>query len=482
MFREVIHEERLGYGRHSTVLATTDARVACKKVEFKEQDLSVSIVREIAALSALRNVPNVVQLYAVNLRPLEAYIFMRRYNGSLRDAKPKQSTISIMIKICRALEAAKKRGIYHQDLKPDNILLSDDDVAICDWGLSCRENKGNLGLGPTLMYRAPELLHRESFSTTNLENCDVWSLGCLFSEMFSGKILFFDGTDKYLLENKFDQLQLIHNTIQTKTRFKSIPKEFRDLLREMLSLNPECRPSFQECVHKLEAIQTSSPLIPKNIISKTTTVTEGAQMETDETTSMFCRKTWILNIEQRRTVCDWLLRCTVEMQFPLFMFFLIMEFVDAMIEKGGALNLQLYGYAAFLLVSKIHSSCNVNLFNTMCDKSFRTEIAAAEREMFSVIYASLHRKTEYDILRENCCRTRAVIWFYLGTLEGVMSRAFVNKLIDWAETGVPTPVEFQAFAQKLLLPEKYFNTIQTHLLKTPKILQPLLKIPRQWYL
>lgn len=82
--------------------------------------------------------------------------------------------------------------IIHRDIKPSNALLNENcDLKLCDFGLS---RNLSLEVGEDLteyvvtrFYRAPEImLSKNDYSN----KVDVWSIGCTFAEMLTGKVLF----------------------------------------------------------------------------------------------------------------------------------------------------------------------------------------------------------------------------------------------------------------------------------------------------
>ena len=90
----------------------------------------------------------------------------------------------------------------HRNLKPDNILLdSNEDVKLGDFSLSRivmhphvpytpedpkeRERSGREAR--RLWYRAPEMLFRKNIYAFEV---DIWSIGCIFYELFMGEPLF----------------------------------------------------------------------------------------------------------------------------------------------------------------------------------------------------------------------------------------------------------------------------------------------------
>jgi serine/threonine protein kinase len=86
-----------------------------------------------------------------------------------------------------------RRGIYHRDIKPENVLIMDDtggDLKVCiaDLGLACRaSDKEDLILKcGTPGYVAPELHKGFAFCPKS----DIFSLGSMFYNMVTGKMLF----------------------------------------------------------------------------------------------------------------------------------------------------------------------------------------------------------------------------------------------------------------------------------------------------
>jgi len=83
-------------------------------------------------------------------------------------------------------------GIIHQDIKPENILVSDDfdKVILIDFGISNVYSHGMVRFySPicTLPYRPPEIL-LECVSYNS--KVDMWSLGCVIAEMLCGHQMF----------------------------------------------------------------------------------------------------------------------------------------------------------------------------------------------------------------------------------------------------------------------------------------------------
>ena len=99
---------------------------------------------------------------------------------------PADKGVEIARQICSGLYAAHERGVIHLDLKPSNIMIDGrGKVRITDFGLSrLTESTGNQGgIVGTPAYMAPEQLAGGNVG----EHSDIYSLGLLLHEIFTGK-------------------------------------------------------------------------------------------------------------------------------------------------------------------------------------------------------------------------------------------------------------------------------------------------------
>jgi serine/threonine-protein kinase len=103
---------------------------------------------------------------------------------------PEARAINIAEQVCRGLCAAHEQGIIHRDIKPQNVLVANDDtVKIVDFGLastvqsrSSQLTKSGILIG-TPHYMAPEQIRGEKLDSRT----DVYALGVLMYEMLAGK-------------------------------------------------------------------------------------------------------------------------------------------------------------------------------------------------------------------------------------------------------------------------------------------------------
>lgn len=110
---------------------------------------------------------------------LDAYCDERRLGIEAR--------LALFLQVCEAVSYAHRNLIVHLDLKPSNILVTEDGaVKLLDFGTSkLLQGDGNLTttLLATPAYSSPEQLRNEAVTTA----CDVYSLGAILYELLSGR-------------------------------------------------------------------------------------------------------------------------------------------------------------------------------------------------------------------------------------------------------------------------------------------------------
>nr|CCC94139.1 putative protein kinase [Trypanosoma congolense IL3000] len=142
----------------------------------------------------------------------------------LTDGFIEQVTVVFAFQICFGLDFLHKCNIVHRDMKPENILVRlhstnpyESTALIADLGLARDVQTSDTFYVCTRYYRPPEIVTNVSRGETSI---DVWSLGCVFFEMVTGKALFAVSSalnergvwDGHLAST---QLEVILNTIGT---------------------------------------------------------------------------------------------------------------------------------------------------------------------------------------------------------------------------------------------------------------------------
>jgi len=192
----------LGQGAFGTVYLTHDTLldrpVAIKELTVIAQTDEVAFQRflqEARAAGGL-NHPNIVTVHALKVVESNVYLVMEYLaGGSLRallkerGPLPVEEAVRITADVCDGLAAAHAKGIVHRDVKPENILLTEDGRAkVGDFGIAHvpRDAGGTsltqAGFQPgTLLYMSPEQIRGQLVD----ERSDVYQVGALLYEMLT---------------------------------------------------------------------------------------------------------------------------------------------------------------------------------------------------------------------------------------------------------------------------------------------------------
>src|SRR5215471_3423352 len=136
---------------------------------------------------------NVCRVYDIGEVDGQPYLSMEYIDGEdlgslLRriGRLPADKTTEFTRKMCAGLAAAHKQGVLHRDLKPANIMIDGrGELHIMDFGLAAiaTQVQGAEARNGTPAYMAPEQLEGREVSAQS----DIYALGLIFYEMFSGK-------------------------------------------------------------------------------------------------------------------------------------------------------------------------------------------------------------------------------------------------------------------------------------------------------
>ena len=116
--------------------------------------------------------------------------------GDLEDAMtqapdhrlPLDRTLSIAMAVCKGLEFAHSEGIMHRDLKPRNLMLTEDGVVkIGDFGLTIATDKSRLTKEHIIMGTASCMSPEQAKGSDVRLRADLYSLGVMLYEMVTGR-------------------------------------------------------------------------------------------------------------------------------------------------------------------------------------------------------------------------------------------------------------------------------------------------------
>lgn len=156
----------------------------------------------------------------------------------------KEQVKSVFRDILLGLAFLHSFGIIHGDLKPANILFDGKKAKICDFGLSIHSESGKV-FGTheiiTLPYRPPELV-LSPYTVYGIE-VDIWAIGCILSELFSGKRFFSNSRTKILEEHSMHRFR--------PKKVVEMTSEENALLRWILTFEPSQRPNAFEILENV---------------------------------------------------------------------------------------------------------------------------------------------------------------------------------------------------------------------------------------
>ncbi|KAJ2845566.1 hypothetical protein J3B02_004645, partial [Coemansia erecta] len=195
--------EKLGEGTYGIVYKAqnreTNEVVALKRIRLdnEEEGVPCTAIREISLLKELKH-PNILGLFDVlhtekKLTLVFEYMdsdlkkFVDAYGGDLDPLTVKH----LLYQLLCGIAYCHRNRVLHRDLKPQNLLINKrGDLKLGDFGLArafgipVRSYSHEV---VTLWYRAPDVLLGSRQYDTSI---DIWSIGCIFAEMSTGRPFF----------------------------------------------------------------------------------------------------------------------------------------------------------------------------------------------------------------------------------------------------------------------------------------------------
>jgi serine/threonine-protein kinase len=256
--------EKLGEGGMGVVYKARDT-VLNRDVALKflpagltqDEDSRKRFVREAQAAAALDH-PNICAVYEIGEADGHTFIVMSCIGGaSLTDRMKRgplniDEALDIAIQVGRGLAKAHENGIVHRDIKPGNILITEDGlVKIVDFGLAKLGSLTKLTMVGTTMgtvsYMSPEQARGDDID----HRSDIWALGVVLYEMFTGRTPFRGEVDAAVIYSIMNE-----GPEPVTEACPGAPADIEEIIGTALAKEPDERfQTIDEMVTALEAVR-----------------------------------------------------------------------------------------------------------------------------------------------------------------------------------------------------------------------------------
>lgn len=356
--------DQIGEGSYGTVCkARYQGKIyAIKKQPIYRKDRGIynSSYYIEASLLAQMNHPNIVKPYQYIFWGDYFYIIMPYYSFKLPSKQNFNYYRNLFYSLLSAGYYMEMNGIIHRDLKPANIIFRNrEEGVLIDYGLGImiydeKQDRATDGQIQTYIYRAPEVYEG---STNYTSKIDVWSMGLILYELYTGERLIpyeFDEKQvpkriRYLLgqayksrieESVLDIIEGEGTELDRRFERTGVKGQLAELLRNMLKYDPQERFTFEQCLQSplFQELPQVQPIIlpfPYPQISP-------------------------LNTNARQILLTWLLDVTVALKHHYRVFVTAVLLLDRFFKARQQLahqknrqNFQLYGIACFALAERL---------------------------------------------------------------------------------------------------------------------------------
>ncbi|WEG11627.1 Stk1 family PASTA domain-containing Ser/Thr kinase [Pullulanibacillus sp. KACC 23026] len=195
---------RVGDGGMSVVYKAEDLildRLVAVKVlrsDFSSDEAFIRRFRREAESVASLSDPNIVSIYDIGEEENLHYIVMEFIDGmTLKEyikqfgPLPSRDAVYILKQIASALEHAHNQGIIHRDIKPQNILIDDqDNVKVTDFGIALAISSATITFTTSIMGSAHYLSPEQAKGGKATAKSDVYAFGIVMYEMLTGELPF----------------------------------------------------------------------------------------------------------------------------------------------------------------------------------------------------------------------------------------------------------------------------------------------------
>lgn len=235
-----------------------------RKQFANNEEISQKFKKEATAIANLSD-PNIVNILDVGTQDEISYIVMELVNGkTLKEVinfngnLGYNTTIKIAIQIAKALDCAHKNNIIHRDIKPQNILITENgDVKVTDFGIAKSTDSSTITNTTSIIGSAHYLSPEQAKGTYIDCRADIYSFGVVIYEMVTGKLPF-EGESPVTVALK----HLQEEPIAPKNLNSAIPDSLNKLILKAMEKEPIKRyQSAKDIIQDLQKIQQNPDVI-----------------------------------------------------------------------------------------------------------------------------------------------------------------------------------------------------------------------------
>ncbi|GAE24201.1 serine/threonine protein kinase PrkC [Halalkalibacter wakoensis JCM 9140] len=251
-----------------------DRHVAVKVLQpqFSDDEQFIKRFRREAQSATSLAHPNIVNIYDVGEEGNTYYIVMEYVEGQTlkeliqaRGPLPVQEAIDYMVQMLLALEHSHANHIIHRDIKPHNILISQDGVVkVTDFGIARAISAATITHTNSVMGSVHYLSPEQARGGHITYKSDIYSLGIVFYEMLTGELPF-QGDTAVSIAIKHLQSEVP----SAKTKVPTLPQSVENIIRKATVKDPLNRYATvqemeEDVVTALEPERRNEPIFQLN--------------------------------------------------------------------------------------------------------------------------------------------------------------------------------------------------------------------------